>query len=85
MFYERHKHPWHAETISAWIALSGSPPLQACTIQNMSEGGARIFTANADVWPDRLDLCFSKVTSDRRWCDVVWRRGGQLGLRFSSP
>ena len=81
VLFERRKNPRKAVEVSAWIALSGSSPLQACTILDMSEGGARIFTANASVWPDRLDICFTPDGIQRRACEVLWRSGGQFGVR----
>lgn len=63
-----------------------------CTVADMSGSGARIALSGAmshqygdmEHLPKRL---FLVLRADRMQidCEIVWRRSGQLGLRFLSP
>jgi hypothetical protein len=50
----------------------------------LSDGGARIRSAQAETIPDQFNL---HVPSEgmSRTSVVQWRRGGQLGVKFDEP
>ena len=52
-----------------------------CDVVNISDGGAMLRIDDVDVLPDRMRLVIPEqnVTHD---CDVVWRRGCDVGVRF---
>ena len=50
-----------------------------CLITNISADGARLFTEDAVV-PEEFDLVIAE--SLERRCKVMWRLGGEIGVRF---
>jgi hypothetical protein len=59
----------------------GGEPIP-CVVWDISAGGARIAAARATAFPDQFALLTGKDTKSCRFCHVVWRREGQLGVRF---
>lgn len=64
---------------SAWITLNGEITTE-CTIMDISKRGAKIVPDGLSAIPD----CFDLVLGDqkRQACEVVWRRGRMLGIKF---
>ena len=52
-----------------------------CIIRDISEGGARIQTPHIKEVPDYFELLNGDQKLDT-WCEVRWRKGDQLGVRF---
>ena len=52
-----------------------------CVITDVSEGGARVSTAEFGLVPSRVFLLEAK-SADIFECDVMWRRAGEVGLRL---
>jgi PilZ domain len=67
---------------AAWVVLDGGCAHVPCVLWDISEAGARIAAAHAGALPDVFGLFLTKDGKSRRFCHVVWRRGGQLGVRF---
>ena len=67
---------------AAWVVLDGGMAKIPCVLWDISEGGARIAAAHGGALPDVFGLFLSKDGKSRRFCQVVWRRGRQLGVRF---
>jgi hypothetical protein len=58
----------------------GSLP-RSCTITNISDGGARIYS-EIDM-PEEFVLSVLGDDGETRWdCRVVWRLGRELGVEF---
>ncbi len=66
---------------SAWIALDGGPANFECEVADVSQSGAKITVDRAVEVGSRLDIAFVPQALARR-CEVVWRRGNKLGVRF---
>ena len=64
---------------SAWITLNGLAASE-CEIMDISKGGAKIVPDGSRVVPTRFELAFSQ--GKRQTCEVVWRRGRMLGVKF---
>ena len=62
--------------------LGGLP--RDCMITDISKTGARIFADGVEV-PDSFSLLISGGQDIRRDCRVVWRLGGEIGLKFVGP
>lgn len=67
---------------AAWVVLDGGVAKIPCVLWDISEGGARIAAAHGNALPDVFGLFLSKDGNSRRFCQVAWRRGSQLGVRF---
>jgi hypothetical protein len=67
---------------SGWITLDGGFAARRCVVQDMSASGARITVDDANVLPGRLRLALARDARTGRNCEVVWRRGKSLGVKF---
>ena len=66
---------------SAWIMLDGKKPGYKCQVADVSQSGAKITLDTAVEVGSLLDIAFVPRAAARR-CEVVWRRGKTLGIRF---
>jgi hypothetical protein len=67
---------------SGWITLDGGFAARPCVVQDMSASGAKITVDDPNVLPARLRLAFERDARTGRPCEVVWRRGKSLGVKF---
>jgi hypothetical protein len=65
-----------------WITLDGGFAARPCVVQDMSTTGAKLTIDDPNVLPGKLRLAFSRDARTGRNCEVVWRRGKALGVRF---
>lgn len=66
------------------IAYSGRHVTLRCGIRDISEGGARVVVEGSVAAPDTFEL-LSDTDGMEVSCEVVWRRGMEIGVRFLSP
>ena len=65
-----------------WITLDGGFAVRPCVVQDISSAGAKI-TADAESrLPGTLRLAFARDARTGRNCQVVWRSGNSIGVRF---
>ena len=67
---------------SGWITLDGGFAARPCVVQDMSASGAKITVDDSSVLSGRLRLAFARDARTGRNCEVVWRRGKSLGVKF---
>jgi hypothetical protein len=67
---------------AGWITLDGGFAARQCVVQDMSTSGARITVDDPNVLPGRLRLAFARDARTGWNCEVVWRRGKSLGVKF---
>jgi hypothetical protein len=67
---------------SGWITLDGGFAARQCVVQDLSSSGAKITVDDASVMTGRLRLAFTRDARTGRSCEVVWRRGKSLGVKF---
>jgi hypothetical protein len=67
---------------SGWITLDGGFAARPCDVQDLSTAGARIVVEDVEAVPKRLRLAFTRDARTGRMCEVVWRRGKTLGVKF---
>ena len=67
---------------SAWIVLEGGFAARPCTVIDLSDSGAKIRVDDPSSVNSRLKLSFSRDGRKGRTCEVAWRRGNTLGLKF---
>jgi PilZ domain len=65
-----------------WITLDGGFAARPCVVQDMSTSGAKITIDDSNALPARLRLAFTRDARTGRNCEVVWRRGKVLGVKF---
>jgi PilZ domain len=65
-----------------WITLEGGFGARQCVVQDLSSNGAKITIDDPNVLPARLRLAFKRDARTGRNCEVVWRRGKSVGIRF---
>jgi hypothetical protein len=69
--------------IAKYQADAGTLP-RDCMITDISKQGARLFADGVEV-PDQFHLLISGENGTRRECQVVWRLGGEIGVKFIGP
>ena len=67
---------------SGWITLDGGFAARPCVVQDLSASGAKITVDDSSVLSGRLRLAFARDARTGRNCEVVWRRGKSLGVKF---
>ncbi|MEZ5872738.1 MAG: PilZ domain-containing protein [Nitratireductor sp.] len=65
------------------IFLPGSRVPLTCMVHNLSEHGAMLETSEPNL-PDRFILT-NHARRNRMVCEVAWRSGTRLGVRFATP
>ncbi len=67
---------------SGWITLDGGFAARPCVVQDMSTTGAKVTIDDSNSLPAKLRLAFSRDARTGRPCEVVWRRGKTVGVKF---
>lgn len=67
---------------SGWITLEGGFAARPCVVQDLSSTGAKVTVDDPNVLPAKLRLAFSRDARTGRNCEVVWRRGKTVGVKF---
>jgi len=68
--------------IAAWITVEGSFANRECQLIDVSETGAKILIDWATELPTRFSLKRIPNSTESTLCDVMWRRGRMLGIKF---
>jgi hypothetical protein len=84
VFVERRKGPRRKINRVAHFYSEICPPARPCTVKNISEGGARLFS-ETDMPPTFTLSVSGEDVMVRRECRVIWRLGGELGVEFIDP
>jgi hypothetical protein len=67
---------------SGWITLDGGFAARQCVVQDVSATGAKITMNDPSTLPAKLRLAFARDARTGRNCEVVWRRGKSVGVKF---
>ena len=65
-----------------WITLEGGFAARQCVVQDLSATGAKVTIDDPNSLPAKLRLAFSRDARTGRRCEVVWRRGKSVGVKF---
>jgi hypothetical protein len=65
-----------------WITLEGGFAARPCVVRDLSSTGAKVTVDDPNVLPAKLRLAFSRDARAGRNCEVVWRRGKTVGVKF---
>jgi len=77
---ERRQHPRVEVLNPAKILMAGSQEPMICIIIDWSHGGARLRPYDPNRCPKYFTLLTQDGTEDM--CEVVWRRDGEVGVKF---
>ena len=66
----------------SWITLEGGFAARPCVVRDLSTSGARLTIDDRNTLPAKLRLAFSRDARTGRACEVVWRRGKSVGVKF---
>ena len=67
---------------AGWITLDGGFAARPCTVLDLSSAGAKITVDDPQAVTAKMRLAFSRDARSGRTCQVVWRRGKTLGVKF---
>jgi hypothetical protein len=67
---------------SGWITLDGGFAARPCTVLDLSSAGAKITVDDPNAVTATARLAFSRDARTGRSCEVVWRQGKTLGIKF---
>ena len=67
---------------SGWITLDGGFAARPCTVLDLSSAGAKITVDDPNAVTAKVRLALSRDARTGRICQVVWRRGKTIGIKF---
>jgi hypothetical protein len=67
---------------AAWLEIDNDTRLRRCKLVDISANGARLFVDDIENTPDTFNLLLSRFGRPNYRCNVVWRRGDELGVEF---
>ena len=67
---------------AAWLEIDGEARLRRCRLVDVSSNGARLIVENVDNIPDSFNLLLSRFGRSQYRCNVVWKRGDEVGVEF---
>jgi hypothetical protein len=82
---DQRRHNRRHLPMSAWIDRGPKLTPIACTFDDVSEGGARVHVSSKDMLPARFILLLSQTASAGVLCEVRWRRGEMVGVKYLTP
>jgi hypothetical protein len=67
---------------SGWITMEGGFAARSCVVHDISTTGAKVTIDDPNTLPAKLKLAFSRDARTGRNCEVVWRHGKSVGIKF---
>lgn len=65
-----------------WLTLEGGFAARPCVVLDLSSTGAKITVDSSQSLDATMQLAFTRDTRNGRSCEVVWRRGKTVGVKF---
>jgi PilZ domain len=65
-----------------WITFDGGFAARQCVVEDLSATGAKVTLDDPNTLPARLRLALTRDARTGRNCEVVWRRGRSVGVKF---
>lgn len=65
-----------------WIMLEGGFAARPCHVMDLSASGAKIMIDDGASLTSKFRLGLSRDAKNARACEIVWRRGKTVGLRY---
>jgi hypothetical protein len=71
------------QTVNAPAWMDFGPDARCrCRLIDISANGARLVVDDIDTTPDSFDLLLSRFGRTSYHCNVIWRRGNEVGVEF---
>ena len=67
---------------SGWITFEGGFATRQCIVEDLSATGAKVIIDDPTVLPASFRVAFARDARTGRNCEVVWRRGKAVGVKF---
>ncbi len=80
---EQRKHRRQPLRYSAKIMMDGEEPARTCTLSDVSQSGGCLVLDKDGELPDRFVLLLSANGGAQRRCQVIWRDGMTIGVKFA--
>jgi PilZ domain len=84
-FIEQRRSLRESVHFPAWIAGDADRQWHACTVLDVSDGGARIMMSSPTRVPKEFWLILARDGTRRRRCQIAWRSDDQLGVSYVGP
>jgi PilZ domain-containing protein len=81
-FSSKKREPRKSMHQPGWITLEGGFAARPCVVQDMSSTGAKVTIDDPNTLPGKLRLALSRDARTGWPCEVVWRRGRTVGVKF---
>jgi len=65
-----------------WISFEGGFAARQCVVEDLSGTGAQVTLDDPNTLPTKLRLALTRDARTGRNCEVVWRRGKSVGVKF---
>jgi len=66
----------------AWLIADNGFALRPCKVTDLSDSGARLDVDEGERLPKFFRLIFSRTTRAGPRCEMRWRRGRSVGVKF---
>ena len=78
------RQPRHRVLKAGLVCFNDRHVTVPCVVRDMSAGGARLTVTGSVGVPDTFEL-YIELDASRARCEVTWRRGDTVGVRFTTP
>jgi hypothetical protein len=82
MRFERRRQSRRPIDIAAKLFTAVDAPVWDCIVMDISDCGARLAVESGGDIPDHFTLLLSAEGRASRRCQVMWRAGRQMGVKF---
>jgi hypothetical protein len=65
-----------------WITFDGGFAARQCVVEDLSATGAKVTLEDPNTLPAKLRLALTRDVRTGKNCEVVWRRGRSVGVKF---
>jgi hypothetical protein len=66
---------------AARLIFNHRSSVMSCTVRNLSSKGAKLIVDSQVGLPNTFELVF-EAGGEPRFCQVIWRRDGEVGVTF---
>jgi hypothetical protein len=83
MFGKKSRPERRSLNTPGWISVGGAFGLLRCMVLDYSASGAQLRVLGAPKIPRQFTLSFSRSVREGKSCELIWRDGERLGVKFT--